>query len=376
MNELYNLSNLVTSGLLLAYGLMFLFTVMPDNPLPGNYRKARYMMAFAYLFFFSMGIAEYLLGNSSETDISLMKTITLSIAASQALLFTLALFALLEVRFPGWQYIFYEVTLVLLLIAGIFTAYFLCSEDYFNVAFYVFAGIYVLLLAHYTYLFLTIYRRFRFRMDNYFSDLDAGRLRWVFFSFFAALSIGITALLSAAFMTTLIALIFTLVFDIFYTFFTFRFINYAYQFYAIERALDNTMSKETETALLEETITGNEPVGTYDRPSFAALEKKIEHWVADKGFTEQGITIDTLASKILTNNKYLSTYINAYKKQTFREWINELRIEESKILLLQYPQMTVNEISAQTGFSDKSHFLRQFKKQSGISTTDWKNKCV
>jgi hypothetical protein len=62
MSELYNiLSIFVTSGLLLACGLMLLFMNIPGSPLLGNYRKARYMLACAYLFFVVFEIVEYLL---------------------------------------------------------------------------------------------------------------------------------------------------------------------------------------------------------------------------------------------------------------------------------------------------------------------------
>ncbi|GHT66837.1 hypothetical protein AGMMS50239_28970 [Bacteroidia bacterium] len=106
----------------------------------------------------------------------------------------------------------------------------------------------------------------------------------------------------------------------------------------------------------------------------SVLDKQIEEWMADKGFTEPGITIDLLATRLCTNGKYLSVYINTRKNQTFREWINELRIEEAKILLLQYPEITGSEVACQTGFSDRSHFLRQFKKHTNTSPTEWKKR--
>jgi AraC-like DNA-binding protein len=377
MNELYNiLSIFVTGGLLLGCGLMFLFTTIPAGPLLGNYRKARYMMAGAYLFFVAAGIVEYLF-QASPPDVSslaLMQTVTLVIAAPQALLFTFAMLALLEVRFPGWRYIFRETAYVLLFVAAVFTAYACCSAKTFTVAFYVFAVLYTLLLARYTFLFLKSYHLFRLRMDNYFSDMEAGRLRWVAFSFFAALAIGIMALLSSLFMSTLIALLFVVVFDVFYLYFAIRFINYAYQFPTIELAMDDDMQDAGTQYIAstpDKTADNNEITGMHDN-TLALLEKRIEKWMADKGFTEPGITIDTLAIRLYTNHKYLSTYINTYKHQTFRDWINELRIEEAKNLLLQYPEITGSEVAHQAGFSDRSHFLRQFKKHTGVSPTKWK----
>ena len=200
-------------------------------------------------------------------------------------------------------------------------------------------------------------------MDNYYSDEEAGRLRWVVFSFFASLSIGIMALLTSVFISILTTLIFTIVFDIFYTYFAIRFLNYPHLFQTvIEQAMENEMPETEQTDNSVKTAAG----------AFALLEKRIEPWVANKGFTETGITIDVLAAKLTTNHKYLSTYINTYKKQTFRKWINELRIEEAKIILLQEQETTLTEIAHRTGYSDKSHFLRQFKEQTGISPTEWR----
>ncbi|MDR1202673.1 MAG: AraC family transcriptional regulator [Tannerellaceae bacterium] len=371
MNELYNiLSIFVTSGLLLACGLMFLFAFIPGNPLLGNYRKARYTMAGAYLFFIAVAGVEYLSGDPSVQSVLLMQTITLAIAASQAFLFTFAMLALVDVQFPGWRYIFREAAVVLLFIVAVFTVYACCSETFFHIAFYVFAVIYALLLTRYTVLFLKSYRQFRYRMDNYYSDEEAGRLRWVAFSFFAALAIGIMALLSAVFMSIFVALLYAIIFDVFYLFFAIRFINYAHQFRVIEQAMDDVPEK-TAFPVDEEPIARNDTKTGHT--AFAALEKQIEHWVTNKGFTEHRITVDTLAAQLHTNHKYLSSYINLHKKQTFREWINALRIEEAQIMLLQYPDMKINEIADKTGFLDKSHFLRQFKKQNKQSPTAWKN---
>jgi AraC-like DNA-binding protein len=377
MHELYNIVSIfVTGGLLFACGVVFLFAAIPDSPLLGNYRKARYLMAGAYLFFVAAGMVEYLFQASPPdvSDAGLMQTVTLAIAASQALLFTLALLALLDVRFPGWPYIFRKVAYVLLFVAAIFASYLFCPAETFRVAFYVFSAIYALLLMRYTLLFLRSYRQFQRRMDNYFSDMEADRLRWVAFSFFAALAVGIMALLSSLFMSTLVALLFTVGFDTFYLFFAIRFINY--RFHAIERAMnDETPAPPAETPYVA-SLPSAAPPAPSSSDVFARIDRKIEEWITNKHFTQQGITLDALAARLHTNSKYLSVYINTCKKQTFREWINALRIEEAKTLLLQHPGITVNEIARRLGFSDKSHFLRQFKKRVNLSTSDWKKRAA
>jgi AraC-like DNA-binding protein len=363
MNELYNtLSIFVTGGLFLAYGLMFLFASISDNPLLGNYRKARYMMAGAYLFFVSVEIMKYLFGDLSGHK-PLPQAISLIISASQSFMFTFAMLALMNTRFPGWRHIFLEAIPALLLIAAVITVYAFCSDACFGIAFYGFAGIYALLLARYSFLFVRSHRQFHRRMENYYSSGETRRLRWIVRSFCAALTIGVTALLSSMFVSTIVVLLFTIVFDVFYTFFAVRFLNYPHLFQTV---IEQTVVNETpeEPKLDLGTKSGND--------AFALLEKRIELWVADKGFTERGITIDLLSSKLITNSKYLSIYINTHKKQTFRKWINKLRIEEAKLLMLQEPKTSLTEISLRAGFSEKSHFFRQFKEQIGVSPTEWR----
>ena len=372
MNELYNIVSIfVTGGLLFACGLMFLFMVIPDSPLLSNYRKARYMLAGAYLFFAAVGIVEYLLQASPPDagNIALMQAVTLVIAASQALVFTLVLLALLETRFPGWRYIFREAAYVLLFIAAVITSCVLFSGGTFRNVLYLLIAIYALFLARYTFLFIKSCRRFNLRMDNYFSDMEAGRLRWVAFSFFAALAVGVTALFSSLFMSALTALLFAVMFDLFYLYFAIRFINYAHQFQVIEHAMDDG-APEDEAAPTPDDADAK----FVNSDAFALLEKRIEKWIAAKGFTRKGITIDLLAAQLATNRSYLSRYANTCRKHTFRQWINALRIEEAQNLLRQSPEMPLNEIAERVGFSDKSNFIRCFIRHTNVSPAVWRRK--
>jgi AraC-like DNA-binding protein/type IV secretory pathway TrbD component len=355
MNELYNiLSIFLSSGWLLAFGLVLLFVARADSPMLGNYRKARNMMAAAYIFFACLNLSEYVF-SGSESNIPLLRTITLAIAASQAFLFTFAMFALLEVRFPGWRSILQEAALAIALIAAVFIVYTACPESCFKVAFWILTGAYALLLVRYSILFLRNYRRFRRRMDNFYSDNEAGRLRWVAWSFFAALAVGVGALLTTVFMSTAVALVFTAVFDIFYAFFAIRFIGYTHRFHTIEAALENSPPEEIAEQQTVEATTAVKTSGNFD-----LLERRIGEWIADKGYVEKGLTINSLVPKLYTNRDYLSTYINTSRGKTFREWVNELRIDEAKRLLTEYPDMTVGEISEKVGFVNKSHFGRTF----------------
>jgi AraC-like DNA-binding protein len=364
MNELYNiLSIFVSNGLLLALGVMLLSTATVESPLLSNYRRARRALAGAYLFFVAVNAAEYFCGDVGVSDISLIRTVTLAIATSQAFLFTFAMLALLETRFPGWRAILREAAPASVLIVAVFIVYFTCSEACFDAAFWIFAGVYALLLVRYTWLFVRNYRRFRRRMDNYFSDNEADRLKWVAWSFFSALGIGIGALLTTVFMSTVVALTFTVIFDVFYLFFAIRFINYAHRFSSIKEMMESDVP---------------EGDASQQQSLPAAVRKSIETmlklWTEEKHYLTQGVKIGDVSHYVGTNVKYLSLYINQKTNMSFRAWVNRLKIEEAKHLLSESPKMTVSEIAVRVGYCDKSNFIREFTKQVRCSPNVWRQK--
>ena len=53
------------------------------------------------------------------------------------------------------------------------------------------------------------------------------------------------------------------------------------------------------------------------------------------------------------------------------DYLTELRIEEAKKMLMQ-TDMTVSEISDETGFSDTSYFSKVFLKAVGVSPTHYR----
>ena len=114
------------------------------------------------------------------------------------------------------------------------------------------------------------------------------------------------------------------------------------------------------------------PVCDQKSAEYAKFDKKIDKWIATKKFTENGISIDALAMEFGTNRHYLSTYFNSYKGKKFYDWISELKIEEAKKLMLQYPNMPLTKIAEKTGYKDKSHLISHFIKLTGISPTKWK----
>ncbi len=97
--------------------------------------------------------------------------------------------------------------------------------------------------------------------------------------------------------------------------------------------------------------------------------QKIDKFEEDLGFLESNITTGKLATKFETNSKYLSRIINTYKKKSFIQYINDLRIDFVVEKLKEDRKMrnyTIKAISREIGFNTTEAFSKSFHKKTGI----------
>lgn len=102
------------------------------------------------------------------------------------------------------------------------------------------------------------------------------------------------------------------------------------------------------------------------------IKDRLEIWIQQKGFLTSRLTIIQLSKIIGINRTYLSNHINRTYGMNFNVWINHLRIEEAKKIILTGPKRNLSEIAEQIGFADLAHFSKQFKLQEGQSPSEWK----
>lgn len=82
-----------------------------------------------------------------------------------------------------------------------------------------------------------------------------------------------------------------------------------------------------------------------------------------------------IASLGISPNYGLEVFQKIYNMSP-RTYLSDLKLQEAKILL-QQPQLSLNEISNRLGYKNLSHFSRQFKRWTGINPSDYrKNNCV
>ena len=79
------------------------------------------------------------------------------------------------------------------------------------------------------------------------------------------------------------------------------------------------------------------------------------------------ICIKDVAMEMGTNHNYLSQYINSNLEMTFQLWLNTLRIEESKKILLSEEKLSIEEVGIKVGIPQNYNFSRWFKQLTDMT---------
>ena len=103
------------------------------------------------------------------------------------------------------------------------------------------------------------------------------------------------------------------------------------------------------------------------------MRDKESRWRDLGGYRTPGLTIEQAARAMGTNRSYLSRYLNEVRRMTFYEWVAQMRIDEAQSIMLQEPDVSMEQIASRVGFSSLSTFSSTFKKIVGESPIKWRN---
>lgn len=106
------------------------------------------------------------------------------------------------------------------------------------------------------------------------------------------------------------------------------------------------------------------------------LEQLRIYMETRRPWLDPDLTLEQLALQLKLRPKLLSQAINEGLSQNFFEFINRYRIGEAKRLLTNPAdkKITVLEVLYQVGFNSKSSFNTLFKKQTGLTPSEFKRK--
>ncbi len=97
---------------------------------------------------------------------------------------------------------------------------------------------------------------------------------------------------------------------------------------------------------------------------------RVEAYIRDH-FRENINREDVAAVAYITPN-YLSKQFRIKKGMNLRDYINQIRIDEAKRLLLT-TNLSVSEVAGLSGYENISYFSTVFRKYTGMSPIDWRN---
>ena len=86
----------------------------------------------------------------------------------------------------------------------------------------------------------------------------------------------------------------------------------------------------------------------------------------------QKISLDDIARHVYLSRSYLSSIFKEETGKSLFSYINEVRIEKSKIFLLD-DSVSLVDISSMCGFEDQSYFTKVFKKATGLSPKKYRD---
>jgi AraC-like DNA-binding protein len=351
-SELTNISLYISATLC----VLLVFVRAPQKQTLKPYRNTRHALIVSFLLVTLLNVAE-IYQTDPLVKHRLVMLDTLVISSYQIFFFAATLITMLDFRSYTLKKVLIELlpTTVLAIFGYLF---FLSGELQLLKILYWLLGIYyVLQIIRYSLFYRKVNQNTVKKLDNFFSEETARRLKWTSGAFIWLFLGGIFSFMSL-FLNTWFSLFFTVFYTFFYVYFSIHYLNYVTLFLDMEPAFN----------LSENAAVKDKNVNK----SYEQLEAAIKEWEKQKLYIEPGITIEQVATQLRSNRTYLSTHMNLHRKMSFKEWINHLRIEEASDLLRNHPEMPVSQIGAMVGLPDKSNFGRQFTKLTGKSPRAWR----
>ena len=106
--------------------------------------------------------------------------------------------------------------------------------------------------------------------------------------------------------------------------------------------------------------------------SNAAYREMLDKWMdEEKPYLHPDFRLMDLRQVLPLNRTYISQLINAEYGCNFFQWVTKYRIEEAKRLMTEHPDMKMQDVAEQSGFSSPVVFSRTFAREEGKTPREW-----
>lgn len=218
------------------------------------------------------------------------------------------------------------------------------------------------------------------QLELYYDEEEEHKVRWIRFCYIIMMLTQMFILVYL-FLPSGLMKVYTTCYSIFMLYFTANFISFlgSHKLLLDAFAYRTLSGQDIMHKIAENRIRGGLKArkgmsdDDFNEAEFRRLERSLDKWVSEKKFKEYDKSREEIATELRTSKETLHLYFVTKLGVDFKTWRTQLRIEESKRLLLENSDLSVNVISEMAGFSDRSNFHRQFVKIVGCSPKQWRD---
>ena len=108
------------------------------------------------------------------------------------------------------------------------------------------------------------------------------------------------------------------------------------------------------------------------------VNRVMKYMDDEKPYLKSNITLDALSELIDVPARELTALLNGHFKMNYYEFINNYRIKEAKLILTQdvNQEKTISDVFLAVGFNSKSVFNTFFKKNVGVTPSDFRKQAL
>lgn len=90
-------------------------------------------------------------------------------------------------------------------------------------------------------------------------------------------------------------------------------------------------------------------------------------------YLRKDLRITDVAAELATNKTYVSALLKNLSGEKFTSMITRLRVEYAQKLMREHPDMLLDDVADESGFSSRTTFFRSFKSITGMTPQEWRN---
>ena len=98
----------------------------------------------------------------------------------------------------------------------------------------------------------------------------------------------------------------------------------------------------------------------------------IKDYISQK-YMNETLSVKDISDHVFLSTSYVCTFFKNETGQTLNQYLTEFRMEKAKQLLSD-PRYKIADISSQVGYSDGNYFGKSFKKYTGFSPSEYREK--